>query len=111
MLATSVLLAIPGSLGLGQAQYPALRLLGTDQFGCPHRLGSQIPPAPQVGHGLAPGLNADAAADPGRRHLLRLQLRVVAHEDFGVSDFPKVRNCSATSSTAPAIRASAGMPR
>ena len=44
-----MLLAIPGSLGLGQAQYPALRLLGTDQFGCPHRLGSQIPPAPQWG--------------------------------------------------------------
>jgi hypothetical protein len=74
MLATSVLLALPGSLGLG--------LLGTDQFGRPHRLWSQVPPVPQVWHRLAPRLNADAAADPGRRHVLRLQLRVVVLQLF-----------------------------
>jgi hypothetical protein len=39
MLATSVLLATPDSLGVGQAQNPAFGLLGADQLGRPHRLG------------------------------------------------------------------------
>src|SRR6202035_1188528 len=67
----------PGQVGVAEAQNPAFGLRGTDQLGRPPRLRAQIPPAPQVGHGLAPRLDADAAADLGRRYVLRLQLRVV----------------------------------
>jgi putative transposase len=62
--------------------------IGIGQWFCfrnqsrPHRLWSQIPPAPQVRHGLAPRLDADAAADPGRRHVLRAELRVVVLQLF-----------------------------
>ena len=72
----------PGQVGVGQAQNPAFGLRGADQLGRPHRLRPQIPPVPQVGHGLAPRLDADAAADPGRRHMLRAQLRVVVLQLF-----------------------------
>src|SRR5690349_11719621 len=82
MLATSVLLATPNQFGVGQAQNPALGLLGADQLGRPHRLGPQIPPAPQVGHGLTLRFDADAAADPGWRNVLRAQLRVVVLQLF-----------------------------
>jgi hypothetical protein len=72
----------PGQVGVGQAQNPAFGLLGTDQFGRPHCLRSQFPPAPQVWHGFAPRRDADATANPGRRHLLRAQLRVVVLQLF-----------------------------
>src|SRR5260370_40305544 len=72
----------PGQFGVGQAQYPALGLLSTDQFGRPHRLWSQIPPVPKVWHSIAARLDADAATDPRRRHVLRLQLRVVVLQLF-----------------------------
>ena len=83
MLATSVLLAdTPEQLGVGQAQNPAFGLLGTDELGRPHRLRPQLAPVPQVRHGLAARLEADAAADPGRRHVLRAELRVVVLQLF-----------------------------
>ena len=67
----------PGELGVGQAQNPAFGLLGSDELGRPHRLWPQLAPMPQVRHGLAARLQADAAANPGRRHVLRAELRVV----------------------------------
>src|SRR3989454_541139 len=70
-------------LGVGQAKHPSFGLLGPDELGCPHRLGTQIAPTPYVWHGLAPGLDADAAADPGRRHVLRSELRVVVPQFLG----------------------------
>ena len=69
-------------VGVGQAQNPAFGLLGSDQFGGPHSLRPQISPAPQVGHGLAARLDADAAADPGRRYMLCAQLRIVVLQLF-----------------------------
>jgi hypothetical protein len=76
----------PGNLGVSQAQNPAFSLLGTYELDRLYRLKSQILPAPQVRHGLAPRLDADAAADPGWRHMLRAELRVVALQLF----FPKI---------------------
>src|SRR6202043_2538310 len=55
---------------------------GSDQLGRPHRLWPQIAPVPQVWHGLALRLDADAAADPGRRHVLGAQLLVIALQLF-----------------------------
>jgi hypothetical protein len=68
--------------GVGQPQNPAFGLRGPYQFGRPHCLRPQIPPVPDVGHGLAARLDADAAADPGRRDVLRAQLRVIILQLF-----------------------------
>src|SRR6516165_9593120 len=83
----------PGQLGVGQAQNSAFGLLGTNELGRPHRLWSQIAPVPQVRHGLAPRLKADAAADPGRRHMLRAELRIVILQlFFGRFDVRKLQH-------------------
>jgi hypothetical protein len=71
-----------GQFGVGQAQNPALGLLGADELGGAHRLWSEIAPMPQVRHGLALRLAADAAADPGRRYMLRGELSVVVLQLF-----------------------------
>src|SRR5689334_1935403 len=67
----------PGKTGVAEPQYPAFGLRGTDQLGRPHRLRLQIPPMPQVWHRRAVRLDTDAAADPGRRQVLRAQSVVV----------------------------------
>jgi hypothetical protein len=68
--------------GAGQAQDPAFGLRGTDQLGRSHGLWPQISPMPQVRHGLAARLDADAAADPGRGDVLRAELRVMILQLF-----------------------------
>ena len=70
----------PGELRVGQAQNPAFGLPGPDKFGRPHRLRPQIAPMPQIRYPLALRFAADAAADPGRRDVLRPQLRVIGVE-------------------------------
>src|SRR6516165_4881997 len=82
MLATSVLLATPDSLGLVRRRTRRSACWVPTQLGRPHCLWSQIPPAPEVWRRLALRLDADAAADPGGRHVLRLQLRVVVLQLF-----------------------------
>jgi hypothetical protein len=67
MLATSVLLADTRTVRGGQAQHPALGLLGTKGSARPHRHGRRSK-MPQVGHRLALRLDADAAAiEPASR--------------------------------------------
>ena len=72
----------PRQLGVGQAQNTALGLLSAHELGRSHRLRAQITPVPQERYGLASGLDADAAADPGRRYVLRAQLHIIVLQHF-----------------------------
>jgi hypothetical protein len=77
MLATSVVLATLGSLGLVRRRTRRSACWVPTSSAARIDLRPQIAPAPQVWHRLAPRLDADAAADPGRCHVLRAQLRIV----------------------------------
>ena len=69
-------LANDGKLSKHLPEGTPFGLVGADELGRPHGLGTQVAPVPHIGHRLAGGLDADAAADPCGRDGLRAELRV-----------------------------------